>query len=128
MISITLDIVTFLKEMEIAEDKMEHVAEMVFHDTADLIYKNAVNWTPVGNPALWKNPDQVSPSYEPGQLKGSWRLEFQNNREATLSNPMPYAYRVEYGSWSTQAPEGMLRRAIALAPTLIKHLGVKYKI
>lgn len=35
-----------------------------------------------------------------------------------LTNPLPYAYRVEFG-WSTQAPEGMLRRSIAEASRVL---------
>ncbi len=125
MIEMQLDIVNWLRELKVDEKRVNHVAEAVFKETADLIYTNAVNWTPVGKPELWKYP--AGPNYEPGTLKGSWRLNFNGKIEATLSNSTPYAMRVEYG-WSSQAPEGMLRRAIALYPTIIDNLGVKYKL
>ncbi len=125
MLKIELNISDWLKELQVAENRIEHVGETVFKETVDLIYLNAVNWTPVGRPELWKYP--APPDYEPGTLKGSWRVVFNSKTEATIANYTPYAMRVEDG-WSTQAPNGMLKRAVALYPQIIENLGVRYKL
>ncbi len=127
MIEVSFDISKWLAEMGVAEKRIKHVAETVFKEAADIIYENAVNFTPVGNPSLWKRPEQVSPFYEPGHLKESWSLTFNGNTIAILSNDAIYALRVENG-WSSQAPNGMLKRAIALYPSIIDNLGIKYKL
>ncbi len=118
MIEMTLDITRFLATMDLAERTIENMAEKVFHESCETIMDNTIRWTPVGKPELWKYPN-TNPFYEPGTLKGSWRLSFPTAREATLENPVVYAQRVEDG-WSTQAPYGMLKRAIALWPTIVE--------
>lgn len=118
MIEITLDIVKFLNTMDLAEKTIEHMAEKVFKESCEIIMDNTIRWTPVGKPELWKYPN-TNPFYEPGTLKGSWRLNFPTPREATLINNVVYAQRVEDG-WSTQAPYGMLKRAIALWPSIVE--------
>lgn len=125
MIEVQFDIQKWLREMGVAEKRITHVSQAVFKETVDLVYTNAVNWTPVGKPELWKYP--ASPFYEPGTLKGSWRIHWEGKIEATLMNQVPYAMRVENG-WSTQAPNGMLKRAVALYPSIIQNLGEKYKL
>lgn len=72
-------------------------------------------YTPVGNPNLW-HPPYWPKNYYPGALKASWEIDIEGNT-ITISNLQPYAYRVEYG-WSSQAPEGMMRRAVAEYPFL----------
>jgi len=118
MIEVTFDIAKLLSEMDLAEKTIEHMAEKVFKESCESVYLNTVNWTPVGKPELWKYPN-TNPFYEPGTLKGSWRLNFNGVTEAILSNPVIYAQRVEDG-WSTQAPNGMLKRAISLWPQIIQ--------
>ena len=125
MLDIKLDVNKWLRELGVAEKNIKKTGEAIFKETADLIYTNTVNWTPVGKPETWSSPPPID--YTPGQLKGSWRLEFESTTSAVLYNPVIYATRIEYG-WSRQAPEGMLRRAIALYPKIIEQLGVKYKL
>lgn len=38
---------------------------------------------------------------------------FKMGQAITFSNPMPYGPRLEYDAWSTQAPDGMVRPAVA---------------
>lgn len=40
--------------------------------------------------------------------------EFDINKAMFLTNNLPYAYRVEYGEWSKQRPQGMVRSTIEL--------------
>lgn len=97
----------------------------------------AIIRTPVGNPDLWKSPPP--PGYVGGQLRANWRvsfgvvdftikdtvnfsttaqdaaneiLSFKLGQTIVVSNPMPYAPRIEYDGWSSQAPDGMARVAV----------------
>ena len=109
----------------------------------------AVIKSPVGNPDLWKSPPP--PGYVGGQLRANWRISlnsmdsyFKNTTNYSgvmtdavndlisfslgddiyFTNPAPYARRIEYDSWSSQAPDGMARPAVvALKAALNK--GVK---
>lgn len=83
-------------------------AENVHKRTAELLKEQIQEYTPVGDPALWQYPPHAN--YVPGTLKAAWQLVFNVN-QATIYNSTPYAYRVETG-WSSQAPDGMMRRAI----------------
>lgn len=95
--------------------------------------------TPIGKPELWKYPPP--PDYKPGTLINSWystldvpvrkghpvRLPVPSAADSLLNlnevaaqapghvfqfrNPAPYAFRIEYDGWSTQAPQGMVRLA-----------------
>lgn len=106
--------------------------------------------TPIGKPELWNYP--APPGYSPGQLRASWRQgkmatarsetsgKFIPNESVskghgikltmasssdrlTIYNLQPYAERIEYGSWSTQAPQGMLRvTASQFNDILYKHI------
>jgi hypothetical protein len=120
MIDITIDIVKWLREVNIAEKDINKKAEKIFAKTVDLVLTNTINWTPIGKPELWKYP--AGPDYEPGTLKGSWRANWSGPREVTIENKVPYAMRVEYG-WSSQAPNGMFRRALALYPKFIEKMA-----
>jgi hypothetical protein len=100
-------------------------------------FNTAVIKTPVGNPDLWKSPPPKG--YVGGQLRANWRVSFdrvdysikdttnfaaESRKEANeilsfklgdtliVSNPMPYAPRIEYDQWSSQAPEGMITPAV----------------
>ena len=124
MIKASFNIVNWLREFKVAEKDIKDASEIVFEEVSDIIYTNVINYTPVGDPSLWKYP--APPDYKPGTLKASWSLEMKNNI-ATISNSQPYAERVEYG-WSTQAPNGMLRRAIAQYPKILEQSAVRHKL
>jgi hypothetical protein len=88
--------------------------------------------TPVGNPALWKYPHAPA-GYTPGQLKASWELTYKykdasSDLFAVLKNPQPYAGVIEYGSHSTQAPNGMLRLALQNYSTYVEESVKRNKI
>ncbi len=92
--------------------------------------------TPVGDPDLWQSTSPLK-GYVGGRLRGNWRCSLSmpdtssdqsTDRNAAyprvestcaladrgsvlwLSNSLPYAYRIEYDGWSSQAPVGMVRR------------------
>src|SRR5579872_4094023 len=81
----------------------------VYTASSELLEK-IKEYTPIGNPNLW-HPPYWPKNYVPGTLKASWEMSTEGNT-ITILNKQPYAYRVEYGQWSTQAPEGMMRRAV----------------
>lgn len=113
-------------------------------DLSRLIIKD----TPVGNPELWAQSSLPAPAgYVGGSLRAGWNASFgspdlsksgkvDKNGAATISkvsnkigsyvagstfylaNPLPYAYRVEYG-WSKQAPQGMVRLNINKLQTIL---------
>lgn len=90
----------------IANRAFDYVLAGITRDLANRIRE----LTPIGNPALWTSAP--TPGYTPGTLRASWTHSYNKTaKEGTIYNPMPYAYRVEYG-WSKQAPNGMVRIAI----------------
>lgn len=88
------------------------------------LYSRVVSYTPVGDPSLWNWP--APKGYKPGTLKASWELD-EKNDQYTIKNQQPYALRVEFG-WSTQAPNGMMRRAVVDYPTLLNNTALKFKL
>ncbi len=42
-----------------------------------------------------------------------------------MRNNLPYAYRIEYEGWSKQAPEGMVRRNIAMFQRIVNRAARK---
>ena len=107
MIRAEVDVASWLRAWRDMERKTLVAAEEVFYKVGNTLYMKIKDYTPVGNPALWSYP--APPNYAPGRLKGAWVIEFSKD-EIRISNPMDYALRVEYG-WSSQAPNGMMRRA-----------------
>lgn len=129
-------------------------SENATNDTILTMYKHIVEGTPVGNPALW-HPPYWPKGYVPGTLKKSWQINFNNQQRnlqgqfassaqtltqhgltlslndssgktVSISNPQPYAQRVEEG-WSSQAPYGMMRTSVAEFKGLIESNAVKYR-
>lgn len=121
--SITFDKERWAREMRMAGKTIYRQAEKVNISVAQELHRKIIDYTPVGNPSLWKWP--ASKGYKPGTLKESWTISFEN--EVVIQNTQPYAVRVEFG-WSTQAPEGMMRRAIAEFPAITDKIAVRYKL
>jgi hypothetical protein len=117
LMEIILDTEKFFKDWRNLEKKEQERQIKGFHKAAQLLKNKIVEYTPVGKPELWNWP--AHKDYVPGHLKASWNLEL-SGKEATISNDAPYAVRVEYG-WSSQAPNGMLRRAVAEWPKILQN-------
>ncbi len=124
MIGISFSLPEWLTSFDIETKNIENVSEFAFEASANIVLENTIARTPVGDTSLWNYP--AAPGYTPGKLKASWTLIFQA-RDALITNSQPYAERVEYG-WSTQAPEGMLRRSIAEFPSILEQTCVQYKL
>lgn len=119
-------------------DRISEDTEKVVRGTLLGIASKVVKGTPVGNPNLWKS--KPPKGYRGGTLRGAWNAGLDTpDREQSgskdksgaatigaisttlagfnmgqtfyLSNPQPYAVRVERG-WSQQRPQGMLRVAL----------------
>ena len=124
-------------------------AEKIVRGTIFSVASNIIKGTPVGDPTFWQNP--APPGYSGGSLRGAWHASVNSpdytktgrkdkNGAATingmaqvalnldmgqsfyLTNPLPYAYRVEFG-WSKQRPNGMLRVAIMQANAELQRLA-----
>jgi hypothetical protein len=50
------------------------------------------------------------------------------NTTITIANRQPYAWRVEYGSWSSQAPQVMLRITINEYASILEANSKKFKL
>lgn len=113
------------------QKQLEMTVTVSFSDLATKI----VSRTPIGDPSLWAS--QPPANYVPGTLINNWftsigsqsteGMRAQDKSAAgTLrqiasvsklapgeivffSNPSPHAFRIEFDSWSTQAPAGMTR-------------------
>lgn len=125
MIKVTVDFKRWATQFEKDRKRVITAADNTVKTVAKRLFKKIVDYTPVGNPTLW-NPPYWPKDYTPGTLKDSWTLTF-NGMEAVIENSQPYALRVEYG-WSTQAPEGMMRRATQEYPILLKRTWAQYQI
>lgn len=138
---------TFIVEFSEIARKTDQKIEDVARNTAADIFEQVIKRTPYGKPELWKgNPPK---GYVPGQLKGNWQTTIGSPSDAILPlkdkngsttiknmknvienwdgtgvvyfrNNLPYAARIEYGAHSTQAPQGMVRLAMASVNNAIK--------
>ncbi len=152
----TTNIEAYLAKMEVNKKIALAACEKTINATLLEMYKKIVDRTPVGDPSLWKSSPPAN--YTPGHLKASWALSFDNvirngegrfasasqlteghgislsvtnsttGKTAAISNSAVYAERIEYGSWSTQAPAGMMRITIAEYTDIIGHNAAKYRI
>lgn len=108
--------------------------------------------SPVGNPTLWKNPEGAPAGYVGGSYRSNHRIsinrinpfeknltsesavlmelqsdmaKFKIGETLFMTNPLPYATRIEY-NWSAQAGDGVYRPAVSrLIRFLNKDMGVK---
>jgi hypothetical protein len=103
------------------------------------VFSATVERSPVGQPALWKDPTNAPAGYVGGRFRANWNFSVgapdesitestdkgRGAREAAralstsagsvvyFTNGLPYAKRLEYEAWSTQAPAGMVRVSAA---------------
>jgi hypothetical protein len=138
---------TFIVEFSEIARKTNQKIEDVARDTATDIFEQIIRRTPYGKPQLWKG--KPPKGYVPGQLKGNWQATIGSPSDSILPlkdksggttiknmknviekwdgtgavyfiNSLPYAARIEYGAHSTQAPQGMVRLALASVDNAIK--------
>lgn len=122
-VSISVNMDKWVKEIRIAGKSIYQQSEKVQAEAAEQLLSKIVSYTPEGNPSLWKYP--APKGYVPGTLKKSWEISY--GKEIEIYNNQPYAVRVEFG-WSTQAPEGMMRRALMEFPSILNQAAVRYKV
>lgn len=130
----SLDISRFVEK---AQGRIDLVVQKVTLD----VFRSVIMMSPVGNPALWKNPESAPEGYVGGRFRGNWIADIGNYSTNILNNfdksgnetikkvsaivargksggvvylvnNLPYAQRLEYG-YSMQAPAGMVRTTIA---------------
>lgn len=51
-----------------------------------------------------------------------------NGQIIYITNSLPYAYRLEYESWSNQAPSGFVRITMAEVNSMAKQIGAELKL
>ncbi len=144
----------FLAKFKVNQQLALQASQKTINGTLLEMYKKIIDRTPVGDPSLWKWP--AHSDYTPGTLRASWQLSFNGQQRstagrfasasqtlegyglslkvgssskqfATISNPQPYAQRVESG-WSTQAPEGMMRVTVSEYTSIVNQQAAKYRI
>jgi hypothetical protein len=105
------------------------------------VFKTVIIATPVGKASEWERPESAPDGYVGGRLRGNWQATLNAPASAELdvidaagtltiklmeeivnsaagddtiylTNNVPYAYRIEFGSHSKQAPSGMVRTSI----------------
>jgi len=109
------------------------------------LFNSVILMSPVGDPDGWKNPAPAG--YVGGRFRGNWQTTQGAPADGTLdridasgsaamadvatkagglgshtflANNLPYAQRLEYESWSKQAPAGMVRVTFARITSLIE--------
>jgi hypothetical protein len=123
-IAVTVDTAKWAKQFGTEVKRTTNAMDFTVKKVAERLKKQIEFYTPVGDPSLWNWP--AHKDYTPGKLKANWTLTV-NGKETTISNDLPYALRVEFG-WSTQAPEGMMRRAVLDYPILFNRTAAEYKV
>lgn len=110
---------------------------VVRETTLEFAERLVTDWTPLGNPELWKSPPPAD--YRPGNLQSSWflsvgapsgettehtniramnhldRLPAQAGQKVYFSNSAPHAKAIE-GAHSSQAPSGIMWAAQEFGP------------
>ena len=138
--SFSLDLQKFA-EVVVPEQHLAFQKKIALDLLADIVFR-----TPVGNPDLWKVPI-APPGYVGGRARGNWQVGLNETNEEEfddedpsggstiadgsqtilsampfgviwLFNNVPYIGRLENG-WSSQAPNGMVRLALASVEALI---------
>jgi hypothetical protein len=119
------------------EKSMTRLDTIVREVTLEFGDQLATEWTPLGNPELWKSPPPAD--YRPGNLQSSWfcsvgapssettertdirqinhldRLPKEAGSKVYFSNSAPHASAIE-NSHSSQAPVGIMWSASQFAP------------
>ena len=123
-VGLELDFKKWEKELLEAGEKIETSSKQGLKKAATHLYTQIIRYTPVGDPSLWQY--KAPKGYSPGTLKKSWKINF-GPKDITITNDQPYAQRVENG-WSTQAPTGMMRKALLEFPAIVKQAltGIKF--
>lgn len=118
------------------EDYWARAAQVV-RFTIEESGRRLIKRSPVGMPETWKR--KAPADYRPGQFRSNWRLakdvidhgyddltsihEVRNldvldgspfGHRFYISNPLPYAFRLEIDRWSKQVPEGGMVRLTGL--------------
>ena len=110
---------------------------IVRETTLEFADRLATEWTPLGNPELWKSPPPAD--YRPGNLQSSWffsvgapsrattertdiravndldQLPEKAGQKVYFSNSAPHAGKIETGH-SHQAPNGIMWAALEFSP------------
>ena len=127
--SFTLDLKEYVDKT--GEDIVEIVQEACIN-----MFTKIIMDTPVGNPKRWKKKPPAG--YKAGALRANWQTSLNNRASGRLqkkdksgkrtinrmiatvkkydglgsvflTNNLPYAAKIEYGTHSSQAPTGMVR-------------------
>lgn len=117
------------------EKQFNKQADIILKTDVEIIERAAIefkkrveNRTPVGDPTLWNWP--AHKDYKPGTLRASWTMGREGigiTTVITIENDVPYGPRIEYGSWSTQAPKGMMRITALEWADIVNQVSKKYK-
>jgi hypothetical protein len=97
----------FDKNSKELEKRLAGAISLAAHGLQAVVEENSV----VGDTSLWNYPPKGN--YLPGIFKRSWTYEETNpgtlDIKVRILNIQPYGVRLEYFSWSTQAPDGFMR-------------------
>lgn len=123
---------------------LDRLDRIVRESSLEFAERLATDWTPLGNPELWKSPPPAD--YRPGNLQSSWflsvgapssettdrtdiravnhldRLPAQAGQKVYYSNSAPHAGAIEAGH-SHQAPVGIMWAASEFAPMVAAIAG-----
>ena len=134
---------TFSDDIKKFSEKTGETLDQVVIDYVVGVSQKIIERTPVGNPSLWQG--NAPPGYVGGTARANWIPSIgtpeQNQVNTTdqnrgsnqvlsirkqipgniyyLTNNVPYIERLEYG-WSTQAPNGMMRRTLREARSILR--------
>ena len=116
---------TFIVEFSEIARKTNQKIEDVARDTATDIFEQVIKRTPYWQTTIGSPSDAILPLTD--KSGGATIKNMKNIMEkwdgtgvVYFRNNLPYAARIEYGAHSTQAPQGMVRLAMASVNNAIK--------
>lgn len=128
---------TFSVSLQTLADKSKGDIQLIAKRVTLDLFAKVLERSPVGNPSLWGKP--APKGYVGGQFRANWNCSFNTVDTTTTestnqsrgadeaakaltfpvggvvyyTNSLPYAQRLEYDAWSSQAIPGMVRISIA---------------
>ena len=110
------------KQIEENAKTILRASENIFKECVEEFEKEVAIRTPEGDPTIWSSPPPKD--YEPGTLRKGWFSTYSSDgKYAEVINKVPYGPVIEYGSWSTQAPHGMMRITQKYWPSIVNRIA-----
>ncbi|MCY1443798.1 hypothetical protein D9M71_602310 [compost metagenome] len=131
---------SFKGDMDAATRRIIEAHDKIARTAALDLFSGTIKDTPVLDGRLrgdWTTQVDSEASAENGRVDKTGQLAIAEaaatipdkaGHVVTMTNNMPYAYRVEFEGWSKKAPEGMMRRNLARVQRIVQQAIAKFRV